>query len=365
MRIASFVLSLALVGGVACSETLPTVAPVAAHDGGSPIEPTRERSASVAFDENGISEPLAFVVPPSTRSIAVVVEGEAAHLHALVSFTMADGVELVGIDIARSHTDAMQHNYFTEQSGTMPGELRQSPRLGTFTHVYPYAPDQTVIEGTATLRVVRDAPFGAATVRVLMAPDDGARVLHLNLVRVTATEDLPADPPFLRELRRIFRQADIEVVVDEVLTLRDTGLEKIASMTEPQETSESDSVSLARMVGATTSTTALDVMIVDALPPGVGGLSLGVPGPPMPESYYYGVLVESGPDARSVARVIAHETSHFLGLQHVVNRGASGRLYLDPIPDTVDEATNLMAHGTELTPGQAFVLTRSPLLSTN
>ena len=332
MRIASFVLSLALVGGVACSETLPTVAPVAAHDGGSPIEPTRERSASVAFDENGISEPLAFVVPPSTRSIAVVVEGEAAHLHALASFTMADGVELVGIDIARSHTDAMQHNYFTEQSGTMPGELRQSPRLGTFTHVYPYAPDQTVIEGTATLRVVRDAPFGAATVRVLMAPDDGARVLHLNLVRVTATEDLPADPPFLRELRRIFRQADIEVVVDEVLTLRDTGLEKIASMTEPQETSESDSVSL---------------------------------GPPMPESYYYGVLVESGPDARSVARVIAHETSHFLGLQHVVNRGASGRLYLDPIPDTVDEATNLMAHGTELTPGQAFVLTRSPLLSTN
>ena len=102
-----------------------------------------------------------------------------------------------------------------------------------------------------------------------------------------------------------------------------------------------------------------------ALPPRVGGLSLGVPGPPLSESYYYGVIVSSGADARSVARVIAHETAHFLGLQHVVNRRTSGKLHEDPIPDTVDEETNLMGQGTELTPGQAFVLTRNPLLSTN
>jgi hypothetical protein len=53
--------------------------------------------------------------------------------------------------------------------------------------------------------------------------------------------------------------------------------------------------------------------------------------------YYYGGVIGTASDA-VLGRVVAHETAHFLGLQHVVNRGVSG---------------------------QAFVLSRSPLLLTH
>jgi len=364
MKIATLAVSLAALA-LACTDAAPIDAPAASEDGGVTAEPPRVVETTVSFDENGVSAPVHFVVPPSTRSVTVVVEGEATRLHALAAFAMSDGAERVGIDTTTSQAEAMRHGYFTEQTGAMPGEHVQSMRLGTFTHVYPYAPGQAVVEGDASLRVVRDAPLGAAKVRILMAPEDGARVLHLNLVRVSASEELPEDAPFLPELRRIFRQADIDVVVDEVLNVHGTGLERIAEMTEPQETPESEGARLARAVAPKTASTALDVMIVDELPPNVRGLSLGVPGPPVPESYYYGVVVVTDTRARALARVIAHEAGHFLGLQHVVNRGASGERHDDPIPDTQDDGTNLMAEGAELTPGQAFVLSRSPLLSTN
>jgi hypothetical protein len=212
------------------------------------------------------------------------------------------------------------------------------------------------------LRVVRDAPGGTAKVRVLMAAEDGARVLHLNLVRVSATADVTAEAAFLPEVRRIFAQAGIEIVIDEARALRGTAYEKITSFTEPQEAPESDSAALARIVGAKTTSSALDVMIVDRLPVGVAGLSLGVPGPPLGEGYYFGVVIGAASDA-VLGRVIAHETAHFMGLQHVENRGVSGKIYEDPIPDTSSTKPNLMEDGTELTEGQAFVLSRSPLLS--
>lgn len=317
----------------------------------------------MTFDENGISSPVMFNVPSSTRSIAVVVEGDPSRLHALAAFRMADGVEHVGLDLTTSFATEMQRVYFTEQSGTMPGELHQSIRLGTFTHVYPFAPGQAVVEGPATLRVVRDAPGGTGKIRVLMPPDDGARILHVNLVRVSASADISAEATFLPVLRRIFAPAGIEIVIDEARALRGSGFEKLVSFTEPQESPESDSAALARIVGPKTTSPALDIMIVDGLPAGVAGLSLGVPGPPLADSYYYGVVIGIAPDA-VLGRVVAHETAHFLGLQHVVNRGVSGKVYEDPIPDTSTTQPNLMEDGTTLTPGQAFVLSRSPLLST-
>ena len=346
---------------VACS---PSPSPdVATADASAPVEAARDISASVTFDANGVSSPVTFVVPPSTRSITVVVEGDSSRLHALAAFAMADGVEQVGLDLTASFASEMQRLYFTEQSGTMPGGLHQSIRLGTFTHVYPFAPDQKVASGPATLRVVRDGPGGTARVRVLSAVDDGARVLHLNLVRVSASANITAEATFLPEVRRIFAQAGIEIVIDQALPLRGTAFEQIVSFTEPQESPGSDSAALARIVGAKTTSAALDVMIVDRLPAGVAGLSLGVPGPPLGDSYYFGVIIGAASDA-VLGRVIAHETAHFLGLQHVENRGVSGKVYEDPIPDTSKARPNLMEDGTELTAGQAFVLSRSPLLST-
>lgn len=352
---------------VACSASESASAVVVPADASTTpdaaSDTARDIVASVTFDEHGISSPVTFTVPSSTRSIAVVIEGEPARHHALAAFAMADGVEHVGLDLTASFAKEMQRVYFTEQSGTMPGKLHQSIRLGTFAHVYPFSPDQNVVEGRATLRVVRDAPGGTAKVRLSMPPDDGARVLHLNLVRVSPSADISAEATFLPELRRILGQAGLEVVIDEARTLRGSRFDEISTFTEPQETPESDAAALARVVGPMTKSTALDVMIVDRLPAGVAGLSLGVPGPPVPESYYYGVIIRAAADA-ALARVIAHETAHFLGLQHVVNRGVSGKVYEDPIPDTNLTKPNLMEDGIELTPGQVFVLSRSPLLVT-
>ena len=79
-------------------------------------------------------------------------------------------------------------------------------------------------------------------------------------------------------------------------------------------------------------------------------------------SYYFGVLVRGDFGAAELARVVAHEASHFLALQHLENRGVSGMTYPDPLDDTTPGANNLMEGGTLLTPGQAFALSRSALL---
>ena len=109
-------------------------------------------------------------------------------------------------------------------------------------------------------------------------------------------------------------------------------------------------------------TDGLDVFFVEGLPSGVAGLSLGTPGPPTRGSYYFGVLVRGDFPAAELARVTAHEVAHFLALQHVQNRGISGRTYPDPLDDTTPGADNLMENGTALTAGQAFALSRSALL---
>jgi predicted small lipoprotein YifL len=346
----------------ACGSAADPAAPPA--DAAAPDAPLREATQTITFDENGFSEQVAFEVPPSTRSIAVVVEGEETKLHALAAFAMADGVERVGLDTTTSFASAMQEAYFTEETGHMPGDLHQSIRLGTFTHVYPFAPEQSVVPGKAVLRVVSDAPSASATVRIFMPEDDGAHVLHLNLVRVSESASFEGDPAFVAEVRRIFAQAEIDVVVDQVDQLRGSGLDAITTFTEPQEAPDSQSAKLARMVGPKTRSNALNVMVVDSLVAGVAGLSLGVPGPPTPESYYYGVVIADAP-ASSLGRVVAHEVAHFLGLQHIVNRGVSGTVYEDPIPDTEPGTPNLMERGTQLTLGQASVLRRSPLLTTD
>lgn len=63
-------------------------------------------------------------------------------------------------------------------------------------------------------------------------------------------------------------------------------------------------------------------------------------------------------------RVVRGCSGHFLALQHVQNRGISGRTYPDPLDDTTPGADNLMKGGTLLTPHQAFALSRSALLVT-
>ncbi|MBS2012547.1 MAG: hypothetical protein JST00_06660 [Deltaproteobacteria bacterium] len=317
----------------------------------------------MTFDTNGLSPPVSFVIPEKTRSVTIVVEGDRSRLYALASFAMADGVDRVGIDLEAPPAAAMKRSYFDEQAGGMPGSLYQSIRLGTFTHVYPYAPAQSLVPGAATLRVAADGVSGSAKVTIMMPEDDGSKKLHLNVVRVSESATLSAPLSFLDALRALFAPAGLDVVIDEVMTLPGTGYATITTSTEPQETPDSEAARLAAIAGPKTKSAALDLMIVDALPPGIAGLSLGVPGPPVPGSHYFGVVVAAGGGDTTFARVVAHEVAHFLGLQHVQNKGASGKVYDDPLDDTNPTTSNLMTNGKALTPGQIFVLQRSALLS--
>jgi len=320
--------------------------------------PAREVVIDTEVDGSGLSPDVSFTIPEDTRSVTVVVEGDDAGLYALGALTLGgvDRVALPGGDPG----DAMQTSYRDEQIGHMPGDLYQSIRLGTFTHVYPYRPDQQVSAGAASLRVASDTA-GPVRVTVLMPEDAGARTLPLNIFLVSDTLADPATDPFVTELDRIFAQAGITVAIAGVERLTGTGLAQITESTEPQEAPGSQSAMLPALVDDR-ELAGLDLFFVESLPSGIGGLSLGTPGPPLRGSYYFGVIVRGGLSPVESARIVAHEGSHFLALQHVQNLGISGEVYPDPLDDTTPGQGNLMENGTTLTDDQAFALSRSALL---
>ncbi|MBA3542075.1 MAG: hypothetical protein H0T79_20835 [Deltaproteobacteria bacterium] len=309
--------------------------------------------------DTGLSEELSFRIPDTTRSITIVVEGAPDALYALGSLALGDGIDLVALP-GGAPGAAMEASYEQEQIGQMPGTLFQSIRLGTFTQVYPYAPDQIIVPGTARLRIASNRP-GAVSATIVMPGDDGARNLPLNLYLVSDTLPDPNIPAFKSELDRVFAQAGVTVMINGVERLAGTSFERITDFNEPQESPASQSAMLPSLV-ADHSADGLDVFVVEGLPTGVAGLSLGTPGPPLRGSYYYGVIVRGGFPPVEMARITAHEVAHFLALQHVENRGISGMTYPDPLADTMPGVDNLMEDGTTLTAGQSFALSRSALL---
>jgi hypothetical protein len=331
-------------------------------DGGPGLPGLTELRFTVSIGANGVSSPVDFVVPANARSITVVVDASPDTLVALASLRTADGVERVGLDPTARHGPAMAASYREEQVGQMPGGLYQSIRLGTFTQVYPYRPDQALPVGAMQLRVASDATSGQATVRILVAPEDGGRALHLNVIAVSDTLCFGVPPGFLAPMQAIFDQAGIRLMIDEVAALPGSGLNRLTTLTEPQEGPRSEGADLARLARSRLCSAALNLFVVDSMPSGVGGLSLGTPGPPDPRSDYWGVIVRRTTTDAAYARVAAHEVAHFLGLQHVQNTGVSGRVYPDPLDDTAPDPMNLMERGTRLTADQAYTLSRSALL---
>jgi hypothetical protein len=312
-----------------------------------------------AVDDTGLSPEVGFEIPEGTRSLTVVISGAVDRLYALGALALGDGVDLVELP-AGTPGPAMRAAYDDEQVGQMPGDLFQSIRLGTFTHVYPYRPGQEVIAGAAALRIASDAA-GPVEVRVLMPEDDGAQTLPLNIYLVSDTLPAPDTAAFVAELDRIYAQAGITVTIDEVERLTGTALEQITQSTEPQEAPDSQAAMLPALV-ADRDADGLDLFFVESLPSGIGGLALGTPGPPVRGSYYFGVLIRGGYPDVEAARITAHEAAHFLALQHVQNVGVSGAIYPDPLDDTAPGTGNLMENGTFLTDDQAFALSRSALL---
>lgn len=321
--------------------------------------PPRELTLEATIDESGLSEELSFAIPEHTRSVTIVAEGAPDALFALGTFAVGDGTDLVQLP-GDPHGPAMQASYQQEQIGHMAGQLYQSIRLGTFTHVYPYKPGQIVVAGTGRLRVASDRP-GSVTIRIVMPEDVAATVLPLNVYIVSDTLADPITDPFRDELQQIFTRAGITIRIDAIERLTGSPLARITDFNEPQESPTSQSAMIPSLV-ADRDDDGLDIFLVERLPSGIAGLSLGTPGPPIRGSYYFGVIIRGDYPAYELARVMAYEVSHFVALHHVQNRGVSGQLYSDPLDDTMPGQDNLMEDGTALSAGQAFALTRSALL---
>ncbi len=344
---------------MACSSTVPPDPPEVADSGASDAGVPRQISVRTSLGADGFSAPVRFSVPERTRSLTVVASGPKDALLALGSLTVG------GNDLVRASPSgfgaAMKASYIDEQTGQPPGDLLQSARLGTFTLVYPYAPGQAPLGGPTELRVASDKAAGEIEVTLLMPADDGSKVLHVNVLAVSETVTMASPPDFLEQAQTIFDPVGIRIVVDSVATVRGNDLSTVRESTEPQEEPDSSAAKLAVLGASRAAGPALNVFVVDRLPPGIAGLSLGVPGPPIPSSYYFGVILQKAPPA-SLATTFAHEVSHFLALQHVVNKGVSGKMYPDPLADTAPGEGNLMERGTKLTPDQGYALSRSALL---
>lgn len=304
------------------------------------------------------AEVLRFEVPAHARSFTVVLTGAPDALYALASFKVL-GRELVGApedDLVR----ALSASYFDEGSAVPEGALLQFARLGTYSFVYPYAPGQPLPAGPIELRVATNRPQSLVHAQVFVPQDDGARVLHVNLFAVSESAAFSMPPAFLAEAQAILGQAGIQIKVDSLHALRGTGHSFIDTLPGPWEGPSGPLFRLAALGAARVRNDALNVYVVDKMPRGADGISLGAPGPPVPTSGYFGVVLRNDP--ASLGWTFAHEVAHFLGLRHVRTVTPSGRVLTDQIDDTEPTGDNLMERGTKLSPGQVYALSRSALL---
>ena len=329
-------------------------------------EPSRRiRVDGIRFDRRGISQPIRVAVPERTRSLAVVVRGDDETLYGVAWLETSDGIEHVRLPDRIDLGMAMRLQYLEDGVGAMPGALFQRTRLGTFTMVFPDRPGVRLPPGEAVLRIATTDPTRErVAVEILLPPDDGAHLLPLNVFAVSNQFSYagPDSVPFVAGLREILGAAGIDIAVEQVVNLPDSGLSRMSEATRPQELPDSSSAKLALVGGAMVPGDALNLFIVDTMPEGIAGWSLGTPGPPLPDTCYSGV-VASHAEGDRLPLVLAHEVAHYLGLAHPVDTAPSGATYPDPLEDTEPGGANLMSgEGVVLTRDQVWVLGRSPLL---
>ena len=366
--------------------SLAMVASLAAGCRAEPAPPLRRFDFDrITFDPRGISPPLRVQVPSATRSITVVVDGDPGALYALAGLEIAarppldshpfDPIDLTGsVDLGAE----MRAGYFDERSGVMPGALRQTIRLGLFTAVYPDRPDLILVESDLVVRVATTVPARPVDVTILFseALPSGPAVLPVVLFMWSPPQAGGAAPavddrgevaglPFVARLRSILAAGGIELRVERVVEMDDPAFARMTELSEPQEPPTSESARLAVSAGARVEGDALNLFIVDSLPAGVGWWTLGTPGPPLPDTIYSGVVAARLDGGDELARVLAHEIGHYLGLWHVDHVTRHGAKQADPLADTEPGTGNLMDEvhrGTRLTRDQGEVMRLHPLV---
>lgn len=340
---------------------------------GTPPDRAPVVDADFEIPATGVSETIDFEVPEDVRSLTVTVKGDPSSLLALESLVLSDGFDRITLGAAATVPQRLAEIY-ASAALVETGQVRQFVRLGTFSLLYPETYQQELPAGPATLRVASSAA-GGVHVSVVAPPEDDADVLHVNVIAVSDTPDLASPPRWLGQAQSIFDQAGIRLVVDATRAMPPAGFVPIAPGSVP--TPDDTAAHLARAGHDLVASDGVNLFVAD--PFEAIGFSLAMPGPLDPSSYYWGVVVSSavpwsGDPDLVLGRVVAHELSHFLGVQHTEDFLASGDVVPDPFDDTetfgrnlmgsVDQAAPLGPEDLVISPRQAFRLRRSALLAT-
>lgn len=314
-------------------------------------EAPRQIEATLSVGSEGSTEPLTFMVPPGTRSVAVTAVGAASSVIGVSELTLADGVDRVGISRI---PPPLLENIATQHVRLLPGDVFQEAGVGVHAFVYPNEPvDGALPAGEATLGLVSTGR--SVDVTVSLSPVSEDLVLPLDVFVIDDDLTLDSGSAALDRASELLGQAGITIRWETVSALEadepQIGIDGVVAVDGP----------VADLVGAASAmgSDALDVFVLSRLP--VSGLSPRIPGPATP-SPLRAVLVKSTQRPSDLGRVIAHEVAHYLGLHHLELYTDENRAISDPIPDTSPGGNNLMSGGTILTEGQIDVLRRSPLL---
>ena len=300
-------------------------------------------------------------IPPDATSFFLQITGDAEALYALADLVSPSGERLTAFPEDVAVSDYLASNYYEEENGRVPGMVQQTIRLGIFTLMLPNTPDIPYETGRYRFTVGSDMPDHTVSASLLVKRARGnVGYLPIHLFAVSDTFSYEGETndtlDFLPDLNEIYTQAGITVHLLSLHDLPDSPYQEITDFVEPQENPETQSARLAASTAGIVTEAGISVYVVESLPSGVGGLSLGTPGTPYNGTYYTGVVVRRLDDSAEMARVVAHEIGHYLGLYHV-----DDVVVEDPIADT-EGFRNLMERGTELTPGQRFVMQKHPLV---
>lgn len=271
-------------------------------------------------------------VPEGARCLALQVTGSSTARYRLVSLQVS-GQEISAQGLA-------------------------AERRGALAFVYPFAPGQPPPRGEVTVTLAADQALRGARLAILAPPDDGARVLRVNLVVVTdgAPREVMAEEA-LAVARGVLAQAGIALRVERRAVLAGGPL-----LGDGWEEPGEDAARLAAQAAARLPGGAVNVFVVDRLPLGSEGTSLSVPALFDGGAGVAGGVLLARAAPRPLGRALAHELAHALGLRHPRAVGPDGSVHEDGLGDPRPGDDNLMARGARLSAAQIFVLRSSPLL---